>query len=191
MSREGMTLYHVGSEEIREPDIRRGRKNADFGQGFYTTPDRGFGERWAKEGGPAGPRVNIYRLDTEDLKILRLERDAAWFDYIYGNRHLMPDPYGEYDVIIGPIANDTIYDVLGITTSGFLEKDLALQLLMLGPAYRQVTLKTDKAAGHLRFLASEEIGPEKAASYREIVRREQEEYQRLFAKTMAEIAGED
>ena len=37
-----MKLYHAGKEEIREPDIYLGRKNADFGQGFYLTPDREF-----------------------------------------------------------------------------------------------------------------------------------------------------
>ena len=37
-----MKLYHAGKEEIREPDIYLGRKNADFGQGFYLTHDREF-----------------------------------------------------------------------------------------------------------------------------------------------------
>ena len=37
-----MKLYHTGTDEIRVPDIFRGRKNADFGQGFYLTPDREF-----------------------------------------------------------------------------------------------------------------------------------------------------
>ena len=30
-----MKLYHAGKEKIRKPDLHRGRKNADFGQGFY------------------------------------------------------------------------------------------------------------------------------------------------------------
>ena len=41
-----MKLYHTGEVVIREPDIRRGRKNADFGQGFYLTPDEEFARRW-------------------------------------------------------------------------------------------------------------------------------------------------
>lgn len=43
-----MRLYHTSSVEIREPDITRGRKNADFGQGFYLTPDTDFARRWAR-----------------------------------------------------------------------------------------------------------------------------------------------
>lgn len=42
-----MKLYHTGNAEIRKPDIFLGRKNADFGQGFYLTPDVEFAHRWA------------------------------------------------------------------------------------------------------------------------------------------------
>ena len=37
-----MILYHTGNREIKKPDIHFGRKNADFGWGFYLTPDRDF-----------------------------------------------------------------------------------------------------------------------------------------------------
>ena len=37
-----MRLYHAGPVIIQEPDIYRGRKNADFGQGFYLTSDEEF-----------------------------------------------------------------------------------------------------------------------------------------------------
>ena len=42
-----MKLYHTSTLEIRKPDLYRGRKNADFGQGFYLTPDAEFSRRWA------------------------------------------------------------------------------------------------------------------------------------------------
>ena len=42
-----MILYHTSDRVIQHPDIRCGRKNADFGQGFYLTPDREFTHRWA------------------------------------------------------------------------------------------------------------------------------------------------
>ena len=41
-----MILYHTSDREIRNPDIHYGRKNADFGWGFYLTPDREFTYRW-------------------------------------------------------------------------------------------------------------------------------------------------
>ena len=65
-----MKLYHTGREEIRNPDIRRGRKNADFGQGFYLSPDRDFSYRWAG----ADAVINEYELDEGGLLIHRFNR---------------------------------------------------------------------------------------------------------------------
>ncbi|MCR4955154.1 MAG: DUF3990 domain-containing protein, partial [Lachnospiraceae bacterium] len=53
------------------------------------------------------------------------------------------------DVIIGPIANDTIYDTLGVLTSGFWSADQSLELLQIGPTYYQIVLKTPAAAKQL------------------------------------------
>ncbi len=37
-----MLLYHTGFEQILHPNLHRGRKNADFGQGFYLMPGQSF-----------------------------------------------------------------------------------------------------------------------------------------------------
>ena len=65
-----MKLYHTSNVEIREPDITRGRRNADFGPGFYLTPDVEFTFRWAG----ADAVVNEYELDEAEQ-----ERYAASF----------------------------------------------------------------------------------------------------------------
>ena len=54
-----MLLYHTSEIEIRRPDIHFGRKNADFGWGFYLSPDREFTCRWARENAV----VNEYELE--------------------------------------------------------------------------------------------------------------------------------
>ena len=54
-----MRLYHTGDREIKTPDITMGRRNADFGPGFYLTPDRDFAYRWARENAV----VNEYELE--------------------------------------------------------------------------------------------------------------------------------
>ena len=68
-----MTLYHTGFEEIRRPDIYYGRKNADFGQGFYTSDDRAFSERWAKERTGSITYFNVYDF----LAVLRAGQQRA------------------------------------------------------------------------------------------------------------------
>ncbi len=175
-----MKLYHTGKEEIREPDFQHGRKNADFGQGFYLTPDMDFVYRWAG----ADAVVNEYELETEGLQIRRFYRDEDWFQYIFQNRRAVDSLSA--DVVAGPIANDTIFDTLGMISSGFLKTADAMKLLMIGPEYTQVAVKTEKAAKQLRWIRSGRITKLDA----ETRRAEQEAYDAAFAEVMREIVGE-
>lgn len=183
-----MLLYHTGFQVIKTPDVHHGRKNADFGQGFYLTADAAFSRRWAKERVGLQTVVNSYELDTEGLTVCQFTRSREWFEYIFANRSGKPDRIGA-DVIIGPIANDTIYDTFGIITSGFLKEEDALQLLLIGPEYHQVALKTEKAAEQLKWLSSEILTPEELVKYRMIVSAEEAAYQERFAAEMEKIVS--
>ena len=183
-------LYHTGFQRIEKPDIRIGRANADFGQGFYLSDNGGFSRRWARSRRGETTWLNTYDLAPDGLKVKRFERDAEWFDYIFRNRSGYPDALAEYDVIIGPIANDTIYDTWGISTSGMLSREQSLRLLMIGPVYRQTAIKTERAASHLRFLSAQVIEEEEIAEYREKVREEQEDYQQRFAEILNAMLDE-
>lgn len=178
-----MKLFHAGNVVIREPDVHHGRKNADFGQGFYMTAEEEFARRWARERRNEKTYVNRYELDTEGLKEHTFERDEAWFRYIFNNRRWNPDMI-DADVIIGPIANDTIYETFGIFTSGFLSDEEALRMLRKGPEYRQIVLKSKKASSQLTWLGADELTSEEIHSYRETVAKEEEEYIRLITEEM-------
>ena len=176
-----MKLYHTGKMIIRDPDLTRGRKNADFGQGFYLTPDMEFAYRWAG----TDAVVNEYELEEEGLQIHRFSRDEDWFDYIFHNRRVRDGL--EADVVIGPIANDTIFETFGILSSGFLKAEDALKLLMIGPEYTQAAIKTQKALKQLNWK-----GAEKITRLDEGRRRaEQDAYQAALAEAFQEIAGKE
>ena len=185
-----MLLYHTGFSEIQVPDIRHGRSNADFGQGFYLSPDLDFTLRWARVRRGQDTYINSYDLAELGLSIKAFARDEAWFDYIHANRNGRADALRDYDVIIGPIANDTLYDLYGLTTSGFLTAEQSLKILTVGPEYTQVVLKTDRAAAALRFLRSEIVSPEAVEASREAVKREETAHQERFAKLLMEMVGE-
>ncbi len=177
---ETMKIYHAGFDIIERPDIRHGRANADFGQGFYVSPNEEFSRRWAKHRKGEKTYINTYELDLKDLKILELQRDETWFSYIYDNRYHREDTNNEYDLIRGPIANDTIYDTFGIITSGILSKEEAMKLLLIGKEYEQIVLKSEKAVSHLKFISYEEVSEEEIASYHDLLMKEQEDYQERF-----------
>ncbi len=172
-----MILYHTSDREIVNPDIHYGRKNDDFGWGFYLTPDKDFTYRWARENAV----VNVYELDEEDLDIHTFKRDTEWFRYIFGNRRVK-DTLAS-DVIIGPIANDTLFDTYGIITSGYLNDKDALRLLMIGPQYTQVAIKTEKAVSKLCFIKSEKIQRIDPVQ----LKKEQEDFRDKFAGELNSI----
>ncbi len=175
-----MILYHTSDREIRNPDIHHGRKNADFGWGFYLTPDKEFTYRWARDNAV----VNVYELNTDGLDVYTFSRDVSWFQYIFHNRRLNDSQTA--DVVIGPIANDTIFDTFGIISSGYLKPEKALKLLMIGPAYTQIAIKTQKAAKQLKWLRSERITRTDEA----ILKAEQDAFQEVFAAELNRILDE-
>jgi hypothetical protein len=186
-----LKLYHTGYDVIRKPDLTAGRKNADFGQGFYLSAEPEFSMRWARQRRGVTTWLNTYELDPEGLLVKRLDRDGDWFSCIFANRSGAPDPLAGFDLILGPIAADTLYDTWGVITSGILQADQALKLLQIGPVYTQAAIKTEKAAAALRFRGAREISPEEIAGYRETVRFEEARFQEEFAKLFLEMtAGE-
>ena len=172
-----MRLYHTGSMVIKDPDIYHGRKNADFGQGFYLTPDKDFTYRWAWK----DAIVNIYDLDETGLNIHRFTRNIEWFNYIFHNRRV--EDTIDADVIIGPIANDTIFDTMGIISSGFLAPEGALELLLIGPEYTQVAIKSEKAKAQLHWQEAEQI----TAIDESLHHQEELAYQKMFAEAMQKM----
>ena len=42
-----MKLYHGSTVVVKQPNIRIGRKNTDFGKGFYTTTDIEQAKKWS------------------------------------------------------------------------------------------------------------------------------------------------
>lgn len=179
-----MRLYHTGASEIRKPDLGIGRRNADFGQGFYLCDDESFAGNWARERTSSDIYVNIYELETDGLNIVRLERDIAWFEYIFANRRGRADAYADADVIIGPIAGDTLFETYGIITSGLLTPEQALELLMIGPAYTQVVIRTEKAASQLEWTGSYVISDEAISAAKESYKEASERYEEEFAEVL-------
>lgn len=172
-----MILYHTSDREIREPDIHYGRKNADFGWGFYLTPDREFTYRWARDNAV----VNEYEFDESGLDVRTFSRGVDWFRYIFYNRRAKDTVTA--DVVTGPIANDTIFDTLGVISSGYLTPEDALKLLMIGPEYTQVAIKTARAAGNLRWIRAERIRRMDA----EALKKEQELFEEAFGAELGKI----
>ena len=179
-----MILYHVSDVVIEKPDLKHGRKNADFGQGFYLSTDIDFSLKWAVK----DMLLNVYEIDLEGLKVKEFRRDINWFEYIYNNRRLN-DTLADYDVIIGPIANDAIYDTWGILTSGFVDKEKSLKCLLAGNEYTQLVIKSEKAKEKLAFKYFKKLDND-LKNNKKSTRIEEEKYQKLVLDILGDEVKE-
>lgn len=110
-----MLLYHGSNIVIEEIDLAKSRPNKDFGKAFYLSADKKQAEEMAKfkvltSGGEQ--TVTIFEFDElhlQDLNIKCFESySEEWAEFVYNNRDEKQDFHHDYDLVYGPIANDTV-----------------------------------------------------------------------------------
>ena len=112
-----MILYHGTNADFGEIDLCKSKPNKDFGQGFYLSREYAQAMDMAKikveqlESGV--PTVLTFEADDTamgELKVLRFDDyTEEWAKFILLNRNnASPEPAHDYDVVIGPIANDRV-----------------------------------------------------------------------------------
>ena len=168
-------LLHGSDHIIEKPNFLLGKRNNDYGRGFYCTKERFIAMEWACKQNTDG-FVNKYFLEQEDLKILNLldghYNILHWMALLLKNRtfrlsseiavdardyiidHFLID-LKEYDVVIGYRADDSYFSF----AESFVQNGLSLrslnQALRLGKLGEQVVLISEKAFEHLFFEEAE------------------------------------
>jgi len=141
-----MILYHGTNTDFRQIRLNMSRVGKDFGFGFYLTTDKQVATRQAErkllQYGTGSKIVQSYYLDEqklEGLKVLRFDSyTEEWANFILLNRQNKERrSLHEYDVVIGPIANDTVGFQIRRYTEGIITKAQFLQEIM----YHQVTMQ--------------------------------------------------
>lgn len=112
-------LYHGSNVVIERIDLSRTKRGKDFGQGFYlnANPDQAMAmavrtARFLNEGQPT---LSCFDFDEEEAKALGLnikiftDYSEEWAEFVVMNRKNNSDvPAHSYDIVIGPIADDTV-----------------------------------------------------------------------------------
>ena len=98
--------------------------------------------------------VSVFEVDEilfSKLKSLHFDKaDREWLQYISANR-TGAKVREDYDVIIGPVANDQAIRTVNNYLKGYFSEDIAIQLLLPQKLKDQYTFKTEKALTVLRF----------------------------------------
>lgn len=157
-----MKLYHGSIVSVKNPNIRQGRSNTDYGKGFYTTVDFDQAARWARirrdRAGGGNAVVSVYEVDDDllqkkDLRIMEYNgATKEWLDFVVANRRYAP--LHDYDIVLGPVANDNLYATISLYENGELSAEAAVVQLKTHVLFNQVSFHTDKSILQLHFVES-------------------------------------
>lgn len=154
-----MKLYHGSDVKVIKPQIIESDRKLDFGTGFYLTSSLEQASRWAnltaqRRGTPKGI-VTVFEADEtilNRLKTLKFESaDKEWLRFVATNRKGLHVP-GNYDLIIGPVANDKTMPVISLYFSGLYSEDEAIKRLLPQKLYNQFAFKNILALKALTFI---------------------------------------
>lgn len=154
-----MKLYHGTNADIENIDLTRGLRHKDFGKGFYVTPDRKTAIRMAQKkarlfGGT--PTLITYEMDDaalhSNLKVKLFPEKACteWLLFVDANRDRKnTTAIHDYDIVIGPIADDGVVLQLTNYREGIYSSEEAARLLQDRYLDQQYFFGTERA---LQFL---------------------------------------
>lgn len=170
-----ITLYHGSQDIIEKPFFGGGRKNNDFGLGFYCTENKDLAKEWAVSSLRDG-FCNKYALNTEHLNILNLNTAEYsilnWIAVLVIHRlftsntpierrakkYLIDNFYinvNAYDVIIGYRADDSYFDYAQSFVQNAISLDQLSKAMYLGKLGEQIVIKSEFAFSNLKYEGNE------------------------------------
>ena len=166
-----ITIYH-GSEQIVEvPTFGLGKKNNDFGLGFYCTESDALAKEWAVSSLRNG-FSNRYSLDTEFLNVLNLNSPdytiLNWIAVLVEHRlfsiknpvarrakHYLIDHFAvnvnAFDLITGYRADDSYFDYAESFLNNGISVEQLARAMRLGKLGEQIVIKSKFAFSKLQF----------------------------------------
>ena len=160
-----MTIYHGSDTPVKNPRILISNRLLDFGEGFYSTSSLEQAQRWAKRVRERNKTkeevVSIYEFDADkaekDLKIIKFDSpDSKWLHFISSCRS-GKEAGLEYDIVIGPVANDNVYATIQLFETGLLSEAETVIRLKVEQIFDQILFHTEKSLQYCTYLRHENI----------------------------------
>ena len=181
-------IYHGSEKNIIKPIFGEGKKNNDFGLGFYCTKDINLAKEWAVSSLKDG-FANKYILNIEHLKILNLNSSEYtilnWIAILVEHRlfslkspvaqrakKYLIDNFGinvnAYDVIIGYRADDSYFDYAESFLNNSITVEQLAKAMKLGKLGEQIVIKSQYAFSCLTYDGFEIAKKEEFYEYRKV-----------------------
>ena len=133
-----MLLYHGSNMAIEEIDLAKSRPYKDFGKAFYLSADEEQALEMAKFKvltGGGEVCITVFEFDEQDLNLLKVKRfekyTEEWAEFVYNNRDEKQDFYHDFDLVYGPIANDTV----GVQIRDLRERKISFDVFLKNLEY--------------------------------------------------------
>ena len=158
-----MILFHGSNIVVEKPLVNVGRKELDFGPGFYLTSLREQAERWARRvcviRRSTTPVISRFTFDEGNLPVemtrLNLSNyDQEWLDFIVASRR-GENVWLGYDIIEGGVANDQVIDTVEDYYSGRITAEQAIGQLKFAKPTHQICISSQEIVD--RFLHFEDF----------------------------------
>ncbi|MBQ4650405.1 MAG: DUF3990 domain-containing protein [Firmicutes bacterium] len=196
-------IYHGSEKVIEQPAFGEGKKNNDFGLGFYCTENKNLAREWAVSSQRDG-FANCYTLDTEYLHILNLNSPEYtilnWIAVLVEHRlfsiktpvarraknYLIENfsvNVNAFDVITGYRADDSYFDYAEAFLNNGITVEQLAHAMHLGKLGEQIVIKSPFAFSKLEYQGFDIA----ENSYYYILRKSRDdEANRLYLKMLEE-----
>ena len=166
-----ITIFHGSEKIIEHPIWGEGRKNNDFGIGFYCTESLELAKEWAVSSLRDG-FANKYILDTKYLNILNLNSSTYtilnWIAVLVEHRlfsittpvarrakSYLVEKFGvnvnAFDIIRGYRADDSYFDYAESFINNAISVEQLAQAMKLGKLGEQIVIKSKYAFTKLKY----------------------------------------
>ena len=150
-----MKVYHGSSVVVAKPDLSKSKVRIDFGSGFYVTTFREQAEKWARRKAlrkRTQAFVSEFELNESQLSGMKVKRfseaDVEWLDFVASCRRGV-DLGLNYDVIIGPVADDAVYEAVNMYMTGLWDAKRTIEEVRYYKSNDQIVFKTADAVDRL------------------------------------------
>ena len=141
-------------DKVEYPAIRKTKATKDFSYGFYCFLTE---ENTRKLPNPFSTAiVNVYQIKNKNtLRIKQFDDySTEWLDFVMSCRN---GATHTYDVVIGPRADDTIYDYMEAYKEGQLNEERFFEEMKEKNPIRQISFHTLQALECIEFVECYEV----------------------------------
>ena len=156
-------LFFHGSKYGFEKILYEGsRSDSDFSNGFYCSVNLDSAISFVED--VKHSSVYVYKADISNLKVYELDCDLDWMLAISYYRNKISE-YADHriikriinkiessDIIIAPIADNKMFEILNQFAIGEITTDQAIHSLSVSRLGKQYVFKTKKAVSSLKFI---------------------------------------